>query len=199
MRYVALVILVVCVLSGCSSSPDIPPQASVPPAPTLTSPTSSAAPPTTTVGASTPYENTSLGIMATLPGTDWVLNQAHNDALLDSYISNTPDGKYVLSITRRNGTTPTTDSQYKGMANFIKGGLTQPASLTHEEFHGYSALKVEGVNPGSSGASEGQHEINYLMIVDGKILIFTLGVRASEWDNGGKEVATRILDSVRIK
>jgi len=181
MRQIIALLILVSLIVGCDSTP----QPAIP---------SAAA---TVV---TPYENQELGITASLPGRDWTIDREANNEGWQLLVSERNDGKVIFAVARLKESPPADDLAFRLYVRKIADSqLLPPIETTDSDFHGYKAVRAEGVGDKQIDWLASYRTVEYIFISNNQILMVRAAAPIAEWDAGGKAMVEGILDSVRIK
>jgi hypothetical protein len=137
----------------------------------------------------TKYSGPAYGLYTTAPGNNWsrpIGWQQHNG----NYIL-TSDGKAMFGFIVA-GVALTTDQATNAI-----GGKPQQSTVTTVPYLGYSATRVEGTT--DLGGSTPWHAIYMIFSANNVTYVLVAASTTDVWDKGGKEVATGILDKVKIE
>ena len=147
----------------------------------------------------TAYDSDFFHVSARLPGRDWQPPQRLD---IDDPVSD-----LVMSLDRDQILTVSTSSRYipknlldihTFVASFAETAYSPPQHITDEDFHGYQAVRLEATWT-KSGLPYDYHIVQYFFVARSQLYFVGAGTNVPDWDSGGKEVVTEILDSVRFR
>ena len=151
----------------------------------------------------TPYSNASVGLSATLPGSDWmaprpVPSDTGNNFAGEVVVNTAKTLFFVPSRTANNPNLP--DDQELGVyvSTYKTGFLSGPATQSNETFHGYPAVRLEGVAVGNQIAGDG-HYVIYVFFAGRNVFVIIAGSSVPTWDKGGQAQVQAIFDSIVLK
>jgi hypothetical protein len=134
-----------------------------------------------------------------LPGKEWedVKDTSNGQMVGDIVVTQDKTRLFTVSTTR--AFMPSTSAElYTFVKSFGEAAFSPPQQLSERSFHGYQAVRLEATMS-KAGLPYDYHLVQNFFVAKDQIYFVGVGVKVSDWEEGGQEFADAILDSVRIK
>lgn len=140
-----------------------------------------------------------LGVVARLPSSDWQPPTTFSPSGSTGKMWIRFDARRLFTISQVTAVTPKSDAELQAfVTGFARTALVPPYTTDRVQFHGYSAIRLEGVMSRADLPGD-YHAILMFFTANTRLYYLSVAARASDWDSSGRSDAQSILDSVQVR